>query len=477
MKIRNLWDRILVVGCLILLIAGIGYYFLGYESLQEVAYKEQYSGENVNKIITTLEKGRFVEQKFVVHADYIRGVTLCFGMFGNVPDTGSIHVQFLNQDDQVLGEVQQDITTIIDNQNLYIAFPVTISISRGEEYSLRIWEERPDGTTAAALWGVEKQSDCDLYVDGEKTGDGTIFFIPDGTRKGYYTPWYVSVWGILMVVFVGVCLLGKHTETKGKRSALTECVHIFSDYRFLLKQLVGKEFALKYRRSYLGFLWVILNPLMTMIIMSAVFTHLFKSGVENFPVFLIVGQVIFNFFSEATTNCTGTIVGSGQLIKKIYVPKYIFPISKVMFSFVNFVISFIPVAVVLIYFRIPVTRNVLYLPLLLFPLFMFSLGCGLILATMQVFMRDTQYLYSIIVMLLNYLTPVFYSTASLPQNMQNVMAFNPLYHFITIGRKILMYGQAPMVQEIGICYLFAIFFLVIGLKYFYKKQDRFILYI
>lgn len=94
MKIRNLWDRILVVGCLILLIAGIGYYFLGYESLQEVAYKEQYSGENVNKIITTLEKGRFVEQKFVVHADYIRGVTLCFGMFGNVPDTGSIHVQF-----------------------------------------------------------------------------------------------------------------------------------------------------------------------------------------------------------------------------------------------------------------------------------------------------------------------------------------------------------------------------------------------
>ena len=282
---------------------------------------------------------------------------------------------------------------------------------------------------------------------------------------------------VIILTVLGTFLTITKKDEQGIRTGLNECVYIFKNYRFLLTQLIGRDFAVKYRRSYLGIVWVILNPLLTMIVLSAVFAFIFRFNIANFPVYLILGQVIFNFYSEATQISTTTITGSGQMIKKIYIPKYIFPLSKTMFSFFNFVLSFIPVLLVIIYYRIPITLNILYLPLLLVAYFCFVLGISFILSAMQVFMRDTQYLYGIFLTLLGYTTPIFYSVDAMSPLLQRVMLINPLYHYMTVLRTILLYGTAPTLQEMSVCILLGGIFLGIGLSYFFKRQKKFILYI
>lgn len=279
------------------------------------------------------------------------------------------------------------------------------------------------------------------------------------------------------VCFFGLCFLENRNDKLGKKSPLNEIAHIFVDYKFLLKQLVGRDFAVKYKRSYLGFLWTIINPLMTMIVMSAVFAYIFRIQTEYYSVYLIIGNVVFNYFSEATQLALSSVVGSGQLIKKVYMPKYIFPISKILFSFVNFLITLIPVAMVMLYYRIKVTSLILLLPIILACLFVFSLGIGLLMATLQVSLRDTQYLYGIVLTLWTYLTPLFYTMDSLSPSMQSVMVYNPMYIYIDSVRQVLIYHTLPGQWQMFGGMLYAIISLVIGLRVFYKHQNKFILHI
>ena len=211
----------------------------------------------------------------------------------------------------------------------------------------------------------------------------------------------------IAIGFIGVCLYQIKLENEKKTNQLGEFINVFVRYKFLLSQLLGKEFKNKYRRSYLGILWSLLNPLLMMVIVSSVFSFIFRFDIEKFPVYLILGQITFNFFSEATQVSVATIVGSGQLIKKVYLPKCIFPLSKVLFSFVNFLISFIAVAIVMIYFGVRPNINMVFLPLFLVYYFVFTLGISLLLSACMVFLRDTQHIYSLMIVALGYLTPVF----------------------------------------------------------------------
>jgi ABC-type polysaccharide/polyol phosphate export permease len=294
---------------------------------------------------------------------------------------------------------------------------------------------------------------------------------------GNYTLSFTVLFLIITVGFLIYSLYNRKKDLKGEHTPLNECVHIFDDYKFLLKQLITRDFAVKYRRSYLGVVWVILNPLLQMIILSAVFSFIFRFDIEKYPVYLILGQVTFNFFSEATNIAVTTVVDSGQLIKKIYMPKYIFPLSKTMFSFLNFMISFIPVMVVLFIFRVPININWLYLPIFFVTLFMFTLGVGFFLAALNVKMRDTQYLYGIAITLLNYVTPIFYPVSSLSPRFQMVMQFNPLYQYVSLIREIMFEGITPSLQHLAICIFVSIVALEIGMRYFFSRQDEFILYV
>ena len=152
------------------------------------------------------------------------------------------------------------------------------------------------------------------------------------------------------------------------------------NYRNLLQQLVERDVKLKYRRSFLGYLWSILNPLMIMMIMVIVFSNMFRFDIQHYPVYLIIGQTVFNFVSESTNQAMWSITGNASLLKKTYVPKYIFTLSKVTSSCVNMLFSLGAMLIVLFVCRVPLNWYMLFIPVIILQVYVFSTGIGLFLS-------------------------------------------------------------------------------------------------
>lgn len=251
----------------------------------------------------------------------------------------------------------------------------------------------------------------------------------------------------------------------------------FIKYKELLKQLVIRDVKVKYKRSILGIIWSLLNPLMIMIVMTIVFSELFRFEIKNFAAYLISGQIVFNFFAESTSLAMSSIYSEGQLIKKVYIPKYIFPMSKVLFSFVNFMFSLIAIIIVCIVTGVKIKFTVIFGLLSMIYILGFSIGIGLILSSIAVFFRDVVHLYGVMITAWMYLTPIFYPIDIVPQKYIFLVYINPLYYFVTHFRETLLYGEVPSLLLNLICIQYVIISLIIGLYVFYKKQDSFILYI
>jgi len=253
---------------------------------------------------------------------------------------------------------------------------------------------------------------------------------------------------------------------------------VLYSYRNLIKQLVTKDIKLKYRRSFLGYVWSVLNPLMVMVVMYLVFSHMFRFDVENYPVYLLIGQTLFTFMTEATNQAIFSITGNGSLLKKVYVPKYVFTLSKVTSSLVNLMFSLGAMIIVLFITRVRFSWSMLFFPVVLVQLYIFCLGLGLFLAEVSVFFRDIQYIYSVLTTAWMYLTPIFYPIGQLPEKMQKaIQIFNPMYQYIYQFRTIILQQAMPGIQEVVYGFTIAILFLVLGLWTFVRKQDAFILYI
>ena len=246
---------------------------------------------------------------------------------------------------------------------------------------------------------------------------------------------------------------------------------------FILKTLVGKDFKVKYRRSVLGVVWSVLNPLLMMIVMSAVFSYMFRFNIENFPLYLILGQIMFSLMTDATTGAMGSIIGSASLIQKIRIEKMVFPLEKVLFSLVNFLFSAIAAVLVIIWFRVMPTWNIIFLPLVVFYVVVFSAGIGLVLASLAVFFRDVLHLWSVVITAWTYATPLFYPVDLLPNILQFLMKFNPMYQYITYFRNIMMYNITPSLQTNLICLAMALISLGLGILVFRKTEHKFILYV
>ena len=258
---------------------------------------------------------------------------------------------------------------------------------------------------------------------------------------------------------------------------MKDYLNVFIKYRYLLEDLVAKDFKLKYRRSILGFLWSILNPLLMMLVITAVFSNMFKSDIEYFPVYYLCGYLIFNFVIEATNGTLTSIVQSGYLIKKVYIPKYIFPLEKSSFALVNVLFSFVAVVIVILITGMPIKTTIFLIPIPIFLAFIFSTGLGLILASMNTFFRDMGHLYSVWTTAWMYLTPMFYPISIIPDNIKTVIYYNPLYYYVTYLRMLVIDGEIPGMEINVICICFSFLFLLIGLLIFKKNQDKFILYI
>ncbi len=260
----------------------------------------------------------------------------------------------------------------------------------------------------------------------------------------------------------------------------------FKKYIFLLKELIKRDFKVKYKRSFLGVIWSILYPLLMMSVMAIVFSNMFKFKMEgvNFLVYLMSGLIIFNFFSDATNNTLTAITGNGSLINKVYIPKYIFPLAKVLFALVNFSFTLIPffLIVFLTGNEIEKTKcfiNIYYLllPYIFICVFMFTLGISYILSTVTVFLRDMIYIWGICLTILNYFTPIFYSIDILPENVHTIFKFNPLYVYINGIREIVLFSNPITSTYLIAMFLYGFITLIIGLFVFKKKQDKFVYYI
>lgn len=254
-----------------------------------------------------------------------------------------------------------------------------------------------------------------------------------------------------------------------KRHVLT-----FIKYKELLWEFVKRDIKLKYRNSVLGIAWSMLNPLLIMVVLTFIFSNVFKNSIPNFPVYCLSARLLYDFFAQATSQSMGVIVGKSGLIKKIYIPKYLYPLSKVISSFIIFLISLIPLVIIMIVTGVPFNKmNILIIyPLIM--LFFITLGISLLLTTVNVFFRDIEHLYSVILLIIMYMSAIFYSVDIINPEYSFVLELNPVYPIISVFRDCILNGAITTPLDWILSSVYACISIVIGLIVFYKNQDKFI---
>lgn len=267
----------------------------------------------------------------------------------------------------------------------------------------------------------------------------------------------------------------------------------FFRYWDLLVLLVQRDLKLKYRRSFLGYLWSILTPLLSMAVMAIVFTRMFQRNIHNYPLYLICGNILFSFMRESTTQAMSSVIGNASLLKKTYVPKYIFTLSKVTSCMVNFVLSLGALIIVMIATHQPFKWMNLMVVIPILELYVFCVGLGMLLGAATVFFRDIKNIWGVVTLAWMYLTPIFYSLESFNESKVKgevalstlalfIRRFNPMYMYIQQFRYFIMQHNAELIEvpynvlmwRGALC---AAIMLIIGLFTFRMTKNKFILYI
>jgi ABC-2 type transport system permease protein len=247
--------------------------------------------------------------------------------------------------------------------------------------------------------------------------------------------------------------------------------------RFILSELVKKGIRLKYRRSYLGIIWSMLEPLLTMLVLTVVFGTLMGVKDKTFPVYILCGRLLYGFFSQSTTAALKSIRANSAMIKKVYVPKLLYPLSSILFNFIIFLISLVVLAGVSLVLGVYPTLYLLQVLVPLLLLLCLSIGCGLILATIGVFFRDMEYLWSVVLMLIMYTCAIFYLPEKLLKSGWGwVLKINPLYCIIS-NFRCAIFGQPMDGKYLLYAAAFCLITILLGLWMFRKNEDKFILYI
>ena len=424
-----------------------------------------------------------LEQPITVDGDLL-AVTFVGATYAR-QNVGVLRIEICDSAGGVLAEQTVDVGTLQDNAKFSVQFPETISVPDGYAV-LRI--TAPDATpgNAVTLYYGTTMSAARYEVemplsDAEKAAiNGQLQEYALSVRVSsretllfgrYYWAFAAAVFGILVLA----CAYLIWKNHCGKSSRVLMLLVAVQRYRYLMKQLVARDFKTKYKRSALGILWSFLNPLLTMTVQYIVFSTLFKSDIPNFALYLLIGIVCFNFFNEATTMSLLSIVGNASLITKVYMPKYIYPLTRVMSSTINFLLALIPLFAVMLLTGEPIRPAVLLLPLGICCLFCVSLGIGMLLSSAMVFFRDTQFLWGVVSMLWMYATPIFYPESIIPANFMTLYKMNPLYHIIRFIRILLIDGISPEPKAYALMMIASFVPLLLGVIVFKRTQDRFVL--
>ncbi len=457
--------------------AVILFYFLAGEQLHLRQSRDNLELPTADSGTVELVSGSVVEQRFTTEIQRLEQIDIQWGTYYR-PNAGTVLAELvdlrsgavlLSQRFDAAGIQEGGLTTLTAEAPIEGLYQVPLL--------LRLTADSQPGAAASPLMNTQGQEEgWELSLNGAPTS-GTLCFSLSGTDyiwTGLHY-WQFAAAGLaLVLLFIAVIWLRVRS---GKRSYVVNAAIAVRKYRFLIRQLVARDFRTKYKRSILGMFWSFLNPLLMMLVQYFVFSTIFKSDVPNFAAYLIIGTVMFNFFNEACGMALGSIVGNASLITKVYMPKYIYPLTRVMSSMVNLVISLIPLLIVCVITGVEFHRSALLAFFFLICLTVFSLGLGLLLSAAMVFFRDTQFLWGVLSMMWMYATPIFYPETILPEEFKFILQVNPLYHFLKNTRLCILSGISPEPVVYVQCLLLALGALLIGALVFRKAQDRFVLYL
>lgn len=472
-------------GCAIALavyvILALAFYWISGDQLRFRDEKTDFV--SASEPIGELVQGMEVRQPFTAQADEILSVDMLLSTYAR-ENQCRVLVSIVDGNGLTLAQTELSGAEIEDNVTRTVSFVQPVQVMPGERYALVL--ASPDGapgnaitawqgstiTTARAEVPVEISDR--LLVNGDAQ-EGMLHYSFQ-TRSyfwfGTFYWYFILGMGLLLA---GYCAYLCRMTRQGRRSLGLRVISALQRYGYLMRQLVARDFKTKYKRSMLGILWSFLNPLLTMMVQYIVFSTLFKSDIPNFPLYLLSGIVCFNFFSEATTMGLQSIVGNAALITKVYVPKYIYPVSRVFSSAINLLLSLIPLLAVMLLTETPIRPAILLLPFGLICLVGFCIGMGFVLSTLMVFFRDTQFLWGVVSMLWMYMTPIFYPESIIPAHYMTLYKCNPMYHIIRFVRIVLIEGVSPEPKAYALCLIASFVPLVLGAIIFKKNQDKFIL--
>lgn len=425
-----------------------------------------------------LTQGTSVSQTFVPQIDKINSFAVRWGNYER-ENSGELTMEVFRADNHTLLAKQTFAVSEIGNGGLTVLnLDTTLDDCRGVMLEIILTSTSADdqcvapcvNLTDASTYGGEFRINGVLQEGALCLSVSGIDFVWTGQHY-----WEFAAGGAALVFLVSLIVAIR--VNLNKKSLIYETWGSLKRYKFLIHQLVSRDFKTKYKRSFFGILWSFLNPLLTSFVMYIVFSQLFRYEIEFYPVYLISGVILFNFFTECTNMCLTSIVDNANLITKVYVPKLIYPVTRTLSSGINLSLALIPVILIALISRLFPKVSWLLLPYPIFCLMLFGLGVGLLLAAAMVFFRDIRFLWGVATMMWMYLTPIFYPAEILGDRFSWVLQINPMYHIIDFVRTCIINGISPEPRAYVWCILGPLIAFIIGAFVFKKTEDKFIHYL
>lgn len=248
-------------------------------------------------------------------------------------------------------------------------------------------------------------------------------------------------------------------------------------YRDLIWTLVARDLKVRYRRSTIGFLWTMLQPLLTMLVLAVVFSQVFRFQIDNYPVYALVGILFWNFFQQSIIASMNSLRGNAPLLQKLPLPKVVFPLATVISGVVNLCLALVPLLVILLVTDHPLRPSLLFLPVAILIAALFTLGAGLLLSPMAVIFADVVEMVAVALTTLMYLTPTFYPMSIVPDHLRWLVRFNPIRSILEVFRDPIYYGKIPPLRHLAAAVIIAAVAVGVGSIVFRRSSDRIPFYV
>ncbi len=471
----------------ILIIGLLCFISIFYYSCGEQLYSRDSEG-NIKEFGATndtgeLTQGSKAEQIFTSDTDTIQNIGVMASNYGREIN-GMLKLSLYDMtENKLISQKEFSGKTLGINQYAFLDINTPLANMRGHTLKITAEGDGQPGDSPTVLYSVENHIDnqnimqgAALNINGNETA-GIMCITMTGRDNVWTGPNYWKIALLAMILASIFYWIAAIRYARGKRDYIFTIYQALVKYKFLIRQLVSRDFKVRYKRSVLGVLWSLLNPMLMMTVQYMVFSQIFKSDIENYPVYLLSGLVVFNFFSEGVGQALTSVVGNASLITKVYMPKYVYPVTRVLSSGINLLMSLIPLVLVAAVTHEEFTKAYIMLPYFLICLVGFTIGFGMLMSALMVFFRDVQFLWGILSLLWMYLTPIFYPLSILPDSIKNGMNANPMIYYITPVRDIVLEGITPEPYMFFQCAVITAISLIIGGFIFKKAQDKFIFYI